>query len=1213
MVGSNIDGYTARFHELERLVPHNVTLENQHVNRYIWGLPPEIKVRVTLSKPTTIQSVVSLANRLTTDGIKDGIFKKQENAKNKKRATNERQRPTYFECGDPNHFRRNCSRMNQATTAGGNRPHPVLAIEGNPNPENNRNQAQGRASAQGVTEAPQDLNVMTGTFSLNYHFAIVLFDSGADYSFISTNFLPLINMKPSVISLGYEIEIASGLKVVSNMIVRGCRLELEGYKFIIDLIPFGHSSFDMIVGMDWLSKLRAKIVCFKKIVQIPLSNEENLEIHRERPKGNLKQLFGLPPPHEVEFLIDLIPGAIPVAKSPYRLAPTEMQELSNQLKELQDKGFIQPSSLPWGAPVLFVKKKDDLRSGYHQLRVREEDIPKTAFRMRPYLDKFVIVSNSQNMAFISSSNTSSRKGKVHTASVPTIKYKDITQIDEDDIEEIDEKWNMALLSMRADKFWKKTVPLPPAQIYSPPKKDLSWTGFPEFVDDTVTDYRSIMSKPVIKFVKEADCPRVIKINNTKNARKSTVKYAEMYRNISKGPKGNPQNKIDDKGYWDNGCSRHITCNISYLSEYEHYDGGYVSFGWKDYWCDNRGEFKNQEMNEFCTRKGIRREFSNARTPQQNGAAERRNRTLIETARTMLADAKLPITFWAEVINTACYVPNRVLVNKSQNKTLYELFNNRTHAIRFLRPFGCHVMILNTLDHLRKFDAKGDEGYFVRYSLSSKAFRVFNKRTKKVEENLHVDFLENKLIEKGAGPNWLFDIDTLTNSMNYVPVVVAGISSTNISDDSQKEKDCNANVPKSSGISNPTFTSKIPSADQVEPAVSLTVESKILTVSSPVPTIFLDISPKSSSGPRLISKGAFSQKETPSLGNALTFSNRFEDTFGDTSNAVTLNEVAADLSNMETSIPVSPTSTFRIHKDHPKSRIIGPVDTPVQTRHKSKDMKEQRVRPIGTKWVLKNKKDERGIVIRNKARLVAQGYTQEEGIDYEEVFALVARIKVIRLFLTYASFMGFIVYQMDVKYAFLYGTIDEEVYVMPPPGFQDLVFLNRVYKVEKAMYELHQAPRAWYGTLANLHVLQKKDGIFLSQEKYVGDILKKFRYSDVSSTNTHMDKENPWGKDRPGKDMELHLYRSMIRSLMYLTASRPDIMFAVCACARHQVTPKECHLHAVKRIFRYLKGHPKLGLWYPNEPPFDLVVYLDNDYSGATQDRKSTTRGCQFLG
>nr|GEX76351.1 uncharacterized mitochondrial protein AtMg00810-like [Tanacetum cinerariifolium] len=223
------------------------------------------------------------------------------------------------------------------------------------------------------------------------------------------------------------------------------------------------------------------------------------------------------------------------------------------------------------------------------------------------------------------------------------------------------------------------------------------------------------------------------------------------------------------------------------------------------------------------------------------------------------------------------------------------------------------------------------------------------------------------------------------------------------------------------------------------------------------------------------------------------------------------------------------------------------------------------------------------------------------------------------------------YQMDVKSAFLYGTIDEEVYVMQPPRFQDPEFLAKVYKVEKAMGMIDQTLfiRRQRGDFILVQVYVD-DIIFgssnpqlyrefeaLMHEKFqmstMGDILKKFGYSDVRSSNTPMDKENPWGKDGIGKDVDLHLYRSMIGSLMYLTASRPNIMFAICACARHQVTPKECHLHAVKRIFRYLKGHPKLGLWYPKESPFDLVAYSDSDYGGATQDQKSTTGGCQFLG
>nr|GEV02574.1 hypothetical protein [Tanacetum cinerariifolium] len=880
-------------------------------------------------------------------------------------------------------------------------------------------------------------------------------------------------------------------------------------------------------------------------------------------------------------------------------------------------------------------------------------------------------SNSQNMAFISSAKNSIGNREVNTASIPNastqIKYEDINQIDEYDIEEMDIKWNMALLSMRADKFWKKTgkkISIQGTNVagfdkskveyfnchkighfarierltneledlkkekegldskligFQSASKDLdtllgSQRSDKNKEDDTITDYsrpspsiesnssdlqdsdssifenrassESVMSKPMIKFVKAADSPTVIKTNKDETIRKPSVKYAEMYRKTSKSfnvrgnqrnwnnlksqqlgenflmknkayfkcghfdhlaydcgvwvdqgktwaknnytnksrpvqrksavrtqfrvprvsigntkfptvnkkfPTGNSklstvdlgnkkkavkasacwiwkprqnstdkvpnrnsnsQNNIDDKGYWDSGCSRHMTSNISYLFDYKPYDGGYVSFGQggckitgkvtiktecvvlgrdfklrddtnvllrtprqhnmysiylnnivphkdltclvakasaneSELWhrrlghlnfktmnnlvrhnlvrglpskwfennhtcaaclkgkqhkafcktklvhsvtkplhtlhmdlfgptsvsslnykwyclvvtdefsrCDNGAEFRNKEMNDFFSRKGIKREFSNARTPQQNEVAERRNRTLIEAARTI------------------------------------------------------------------------------------KAFRVFNKRTNRVEENLHVDIFENKLIEKEAGPNWLFHIDTLTNSMNYVPVVSAGITSTNFSGTKDAasqdvKKDVSflryialpnwfhgahlepftsnaqdaykADTLESSENSNPTATSTNPSADQME---TLTVETLIPTVSS------------------------------PSL-----------------------------------------------------------VDCP------------KGVRPIGTKWVLKNKKDKRGIVIRNKARLVAQGHTQEEGIDYEEVFAPVARIEAIRLFLAYDSFMRFTIYQMDVKSAFLY----------------------------------------------------------------------------------------------------------------------------------------------VKMIFRYLKGHPKLGIWYPKDSPFDLVAYSDSDY------------------
>ncbi|GJS48586.1 ribonuclease H-like domain-containing protein [Tanacetum coccineum] len=392
---------------------------------------------------------------------------------------------------------------------------------------------------------------------------------------------------------------------------------------------------------------------------------------------------------------------------------------------------------------------------------------------------------------------------------------------------------------------------------------------------------------------------------------------------------------------------------------------------------------------------------------------------------------------------------------------------------------------------------------------------------------------------------------------------------------------------------------------------------------------------------------------------------------------------ADMNNLDAFMPVSPIPTTKIHKDHLVEQIIKDLNSAPQTRRMTKNLEEHGLfssvqqrrnhkdfqnclfacflsqeepkkdlpngkRAIRTKWIFRNKKDEKGIVIKNKARLVAQGYTQEEGIDYDEVFAPVARIEAIRLFLAYASFKDFVVYQMDVKSAFLYGKIEEEVYVCQPPGFEDPDFLDRVYKVEKALYELHQAPRAWYETLSTylldngfqrrkldktlfirrdkgdillvqvtsgvgMGMWRRKDGIFVSQDKYVTEILMKFSFINVKTASTPMETQKHLRKDEDGKEMDVLLYRSMIGSLMYLTSSRLDIMFAVCACARYQLNPKVSHLHAMKRIFRYLKGQPKLGLWYPKDSPFDLIAYTDSDYAGASLDRLSTTGGYQFLG
>ncbi|GJZ45828.1 putative ribonuclease H-like domain-containing protein [Tanacetum coccineum] len=694
-------------------------------------------------------------------------------------------------------------------------------------------------------------------------------------------------------------------------------------------------------------------------------------------------------------------------------------------------------------------------------------------------------------------------------------------------------------------------------------------------------------------------------------------------------------------------------------------------------------------------KGIKREFSVARSPQQNGVAEKRNRTLIEAARTMLLDSKLPTTFWAEAVNTACYVLNRVLVIKPHNKTPYELIRGRTPLIDFMKPFGCLVTILNTRDHLGKI----------------------------IEETLNIRFLKNIPNVSGNGPDWLFDVDYLTISMNYVLVVagnqtngIAGTRDNIVTGQAEKKTE-----PEQEFILIPIYTtdplisqgpkeseedSRMKPIEVDESRASdkdgenhqatrskferLLQQEKQIVHPNNTNNINTISTPVSSTGP------SFTNDDLSSPVNAAKASNAFKEhlfeRFSPFKNAFTLPPVLnvtpmddtrifgnayddedvgadADLNNLETTMNVSPIPTTRIDKDHPKDQIIGDLNFAIQTRRMTKISDEHAM-------------DERGIVVRNKVRLVAQGYTQEEGTDYDDIFAPVARIEAIRLFLAYASFMGFIVYQMDVKSAFLYGTIDEEVYVCQPPGFEDPQFPDKVYKVEKALYGLHQAPRAWYETLSTyliengfrrgtidktlfikkdkgdillvqvyvddiifgstkkslcdefeglmhkrfqmssmgeltfflgLQVQQKKDGIFISQDKYVADILKKFDFAIVKTASTPMEPNKALIKDEEADSVDVHLYKSMIRSLMYLTASRPDIMFVVCACARFQVTPKMSHLHAVKRIFRYLKGQPKLGLWYPRDSPFDLEAFSDSDYARASLDKKSTTGGCQFLG
>ncbi|GJV75101.1 putative ribonuclease H-like domain-containing protein [Tanacetum coccineum] len=680
-------------------------------------------------------------------------------------------------------------------------------------------------------------------------------------------------------------------------------------------------------------------------------------------------------------------------------------------------------------------------------------------------------------------------------------------------------------------------------------------------------------------------------------------------------------------------------------------------------CDNGTEFKNSKLIELCGSKGIRRDYSNARTPQQNGVAERKNRTLIEAARTMLADSMLPTMFWTEAVSTACYVLNRVLVTKPHNKTPYELLSGKVPNISHLKPFGCLVTILNTSDHLGKFEGKADEGFIVGYAANSKAYRVYNLSSKKIEETLNLRYLEDKPNVQGLGHEWYFDLDYLTDSLGYTRFKTnqpAGTQDTNIHAGAQDDSDSECDeqvivVPSfpSNSFSGPKvlevsemvesssdYAEELARLQQQAYEANATAEKHLsqadLAASrNRVPAGKIDSAAGVSSGPTETSTPVVKPVHTdaPSLppGHSLgssEHSSRYPSP-SDLANTMSSSSEMEDIhhhpdtgifssSSYDDDWCTSQHSTGGYVHDQQRnnhtdylhclfacflsqlepSSVAQALNDPAWVEAMQEEMQQfinQKVWQlvplpdgkiaIGTKWILKNKRDARGIVVRNKARLVAQGHRQEEGIDYDEVFAPVARIEAIRLFLAFASYMGFMVYQMDVKSAFLYGEIEEEVYVTQPKGFEDPHFPKHVYRVVKALYGLHQAPRAWYARLST----------FLLKHNYRRGTIDKTLFIKKNS-----------------RILTISI-RSMIGSLMYLTASRPDIQFVVSACFRHQVTPLTSNLNAVKKIFKYLKGQPKLGLWYPRDSPFVLEAYSDSDYAGSHSDRKSTTGGCQFLG
>nr|GEX21408.1 retrovirus-related Pol polyprotein from transposon TNT 1-94 [Tanacetum cinerariifolium] len=544
--------------------------------------------------------------------------------------------------------------------------------------------------------------------------------------------------------------------------------------------------------------------------------------------------------------------------------------------------------------------------------------------------------------------------------------------------------------------------------------------------------------------------------------------------------------------------------------------------------DNDSEFKNQVLKEYFDSVGISHQVSSVRTPQQNRVVERRNRTLVEAARTMLIFSRAPLFLWAEAIATACYTQNRFIIHRRFNKTPYELINGRKLDISFLHVFEALCYPKNDHDDIGKLRAKG-------LNLTYAPSTILTQQPTEGELELSFEAMYDDYI--GGQPS---ATPRTTLAAQAHPVGLSIKESTTIAD----------------------IAPTPPNNKEIK------LHSNPKSVADNVPNAMFDVN---------------------------TFVNPFATL--STSAAESSSSQYVDPSNMHTFYQPYP-HEFQWTNDHPLEQVIGEPSQPVLTRNQLRSdghtcmyaltvlvLAPDNNTPLTLKWLFKNKHDEENTVIRNKSRLVVRGYHQEEGIDFEESFAPVARMEAIRIFLAYVAHKSFTMFQMDVKTAFLHGTLKEDVYVCQPEGFIDADYPSPVYKLKKALYGLKQAPKAWYDELSMFllqnHFLKGTIDPTLFIRRFDDDILVLQVYvDDIIFGSTH---------------------------------PRPNIVHATCLCAQYQAKPTEKHLKEVKRIFYYLRGTFNTGLWYTKDSGFELTGFSVADYAGCKDSFKSTFGGAQFLG
>nr|GEV64981.1 hypothetical protein [Tanacetum cinerariifolium] len=597
----------------------------------------------------------------------------------------------------------------------------------------------------------------------------------------------------------------------------------------------------------------------------------------------------------------------------------------------------------------------------------------------------------------------------------------------------------------------------------------------------------------------------------------------------------------------------------------------------------------------------------------------------------------------KAVATACYTQNQSIIRLRHEKTLYELLHNKLPDLSFLYVCGALCYPTNNSENLEKLQPKADIGIFIGYAPTKKAFWIYNRRTRRIVETIHIDFDELTTMaseQSSSGP--------ALNEMTLATI--------------------------SSGL----LLNPPSSVDHQAPKV-------IAPIAEVIPPIQADSTSLPSS--------TTVDQDAPSPSKSHTTT--------ETQSSVIPQDVEKDNLDIEVA---------HMGNDPGTQDVQGSVDSILLDRSDEKELNEferlevwelvprpDKVMVITLKWIYKVKLDDLGGILKNKAHLVARGYHQEEGIDFEESFAPVARLEAIRIFLAYAAHKNMVVYQMDVKTAFLNGNLREEVYVSQPDRFKAIwIFLayaahknmvvyqmdvktaflngnlreevyvsqpdgfvdpdnpNHVYKLKKALYGLKQAPRAWNGNdlllvqiyvddiifaaytlelcylFANLmcskfkmsmmgkisfflglQISQSPRGTFINQSKYALESLKKYGFESCDPVDTPMVEKSKLDEDKERKSVDPSHYRGMIGTLLYLTTSRPDLQFAICMCAWYQARPIKKHVHAVKRIFRYLCGTVHQGLWYPKDSSVALTTFTDVDRAGCQDTRRSTYGSVQF--